>query len=300
MRRRLVWVLLLVATGAFAQTVTVNSSTVPPVSTTGSIATSGTVSVNGSGLTTYTAGTSITLNPGFTANSANGGTFIASIAPTPITPSSGAGGVQTLSVTANDPTGYGNIQFIQLIYNWQPSGVDGCLLNYDVTNDALELADVTGSLSTFGSMMLSSPSGTLGDLVSSNCSVNAAGSGIVKSGNNITLNLNMTFSASFIGQQNIYMMTTSSDQQQPGSFQQIGTWTAYGASSAPPTAAPVTSFNSMDGTISLQFTDTNGFGYVPYGRPFLAPEERRQILLCSVLPTRLPSEETTRFIKGPP
>jgi hypothetical protein len=72
-----------------------------------------------------------------------------------------AGGSHNFTVTATDPSGAANITNIELIYNWQPSGVDGCLLNYDVVNDALSMGDLTGSMSTFGSMSLLNPSGAL-------------------------------------------------------------------------------------------------------------------------------------------
>jgi hypothetical protein len=131
-------------------------------------------------------------------------------------------------------------------------------------------------------MSLLSPSGTLGDLVNSNCQIIGAGSSITKSGNNISLLLNTHFrpptgsgdpntnppgGPGFIGAQNIYMMTTSSDQQQSGSYQLVGTWTPFpvlypGTYS---NMAPINSVNS-DGTVSVQFNNANGFNYAPYAQ----------------------------------
>jgi hypothetical protein len=186
-------------------------------------------------------------------------------------------------IRASDPNGYQNITAVQILYNWYAGGgADGCLLNYDVANDALHIGDLTGSVSTFGSMSLLSPSDTLGDLVNSNCQIIGAGSSLTHSGNNLTLNLNTVFRPGtgggdplanppglpgFIGSQNIYMMTTSSDQQQQGPYQLVGTWTPYPVP-YPGTysnIAPINSVNS-DGTVSVQFNNENGVNYAPYAQ----------------------------------
>jgi hypothetical protein len=239
--------------------------------------------VNSATTTTYTGGTQVILNPGFTAIAQSGTpTFIANIAPPPFYPNSGSGSSATFAITASDPNGYQNITAVQVIYNWQPTGVDGCLLNYDVVNDALTIGDLTGSLSTFGSMSLLSPSGTLGDLVNSNCQIIGSGSSLTHSGNNLTLNLQTVFRGptgtgdplsnppgvpGFIGSQNIYLLTTSSDQQQPGSFQLVGTWTAYPVPH-PGTYSNINPINSVnsDGTVSVQFNNENGVGYATYAQ----------------------------------
>jgi triacylglycerol esterase/lipase EstA (alpha/beta hydrolase family) len=266
---------------ALQDTLTVTSSTPPPYQANLTVQTSGAVTVNGAGTTTYTGGQKVVLNPGFTAVASSGTTptFIAQIAPPPFYPNSGTGGSHNFTVTAMDPNGAANITNIQVVYNWQPSGVDGCLLNYDVVNDALSIGDLTGSMSTFGSMSLTNSSGTLGDLVNSNCQVIATGSSVTKSGNNVSLALNVVFRApqgtgdpttggvpGFIGPQNIYMLTTTADQQQPGSFQLVGSWTPYPVPE-PNTFSSAVAVNSMnsDGTVTLQFYDPNGFNYQPYG-----------------------------------
>jgi hypothetical protein len=265
-------------------TLTVTSATPPPYQANLSISTSGTVTVNGSTTTTYTAGSQITLLPGFTAVASSGTTptFIANIQQPPFYPDHGSGGSQTFVISASDPGGYQNITNIQITYNWNPTGVDGCMLSYDVVNDALSIGDLTGSLSTFGTMSLRSPppSGMLGDNINSNCEIAGNGSSIAASGNNINLTLNTHFRAptgsgdpttnppgvpGFIGQQNIYMVTTTADQQQPGPTQLVGTWTAYPVPQ-PGSYSSVIAPGSVnpDGTITLQMYDPNGYDYQPY------------------------------------
>jgi filamentous hemagglutinin family protein len=51
-----------------------------------------------------------------------------------------------------------------------------CQLYYNVVNDALHISDLTGNMSTFGSISLLNPNGTLGDVVNSNCQVLGTGS----------------------------------------------------------------------------------------------------------------------------
>jgi hypothetical protein len=55
------------------------------------------------------------------------------------------------------------------------------------------------------------------------------------------------------------------DQQQPGAFQLVGSWTPYAVPQPGTysTALPLSSINA-GGTVTLQFNDPNGYNYEPY------------------------------------
>jgi hypothetical protein len=77
-------------------------------------------------------------------------------------------------------------------------------------------------------------SATLGSnatLENSQCTLNLAGSSTSGSGNNLTLNLALTFSTSFLDTQNVYVVAGDVSGLY-GSWQQMGTWTVPGAGEA--------------------------------------------------------------------
>lgn len=164
------------------------------------------------------------------------------------------------------------------------------------------MGDFTGSIATFGSISLKSPSGVLGDLVNTNCEVLAAGSGVSGAGANLTLTLNVHFRPGqgsgdpttnppgvpgFIGLQNIYMMTTSSDQQQPGSFQWVGTWTAFPVPE-PNTYSSITAPNSVnaDGTVTVGLYDLNGYNYQTYAQVVFGGSSQTDPSACRIIYNR--------------
>jgi hypothetical protein len=65
--------------------------------------------------------------------------------------------------------------------------------------------------------------GSGGTLSNSQCSVNLGASSASKSGNTVTLDLNLSFSSGFSGTKNIYMYTLDKMYQSAG-WQTMGTW----------------------------------------------------------------------------
>jgi hypothetical protein len=151
------------------------------------------------------------------------GTWTAIAAPGPpvaisVTPSSGSGGNQTFAFAFSDAKGQAAISTASIIINGSLSGLNGCYLYYSRPANALYLANDGGT-----SWIASKTVGVAGTLQNSQCSVNLGASSVAGSGNNLTLNVSLTFSAGFAGTKNIYMEVY--DGVDSG-WQAKGTWTA--------------------------------------------------------------------------
>ena len=101
--------------------------------------------------------------------------------------------------------------------------------------------------------------GSAGTLANSQCSVNGAGSSVGGVGNTLTLNLSLTFSASFSGNKIMYLAARDIAQNSTG-WQALGVWNVPGGPANPLT---VTSLNPARGsgsaaTLTFTFMDTNG------------------------------------------
>ena len=66
--------------------------------------------------------------------------------------------------------------------------------------------------------------GVAGTLQNSQCSVNAGSSSATGSGNNLTVNLAITFTTAFVGTQTIYMRADDNGGL-TSNWQSMGTWT---------------------------------------------------------------------------
>src|SRR6185436_7414252 len=96
----------------------------------------------------------------------------------------------------------------------------------------------------------------------SQCLVNATSSSASGVGNNLTVNLSLTFKSAFDGAKNIYAQAWDNGGLASG-FQQRGTWTV---ANSVPTAVSVTpsSGSGSTQTFSFQYSDPNGFTDIPW------------------------------------
>src|SRR5208283_2771886 len=105
-----------------------------------------------------------------------------------LTPSSGTGLMQTFSVVISDPAGLTDLKTTHLLFNTSTSGASACSVYYSVASNQLYLYNDAGST-------LSAPvvPGSASMVANSQCTLNGAGSSYSKSGNNLTLNVALTF-----------------------------------------------------------------------------------------------------------
>jgi len=179
----------------------------------------------------------------------------------PVTAASGSGASHTFSFNFTDSN---PIADAEVVFNFGPALNDACAVHYVPSAQQLYLADKTGfwSYSIPFNAQNGGGSGSLGDLVNTNCQIVGSGSSFQTINNNLVLTLQVNFAPSFIGPQNIY--TQLSDQDGPGPYQLVGAWTAFPAPNAvPPTGVAPAGYDSTHNTLTVGMSDVNGFNYVP-------------------------------------
>jgi hypothetical protein len=183
-----------------------------------------------------------------------------------VTPSSGTGLSQTFAFAFSDPAGYAAIVSTQIVINSSMSTSGACYLLYQRASNSLYLTNDAGS--AWQNPVTLGQSGTLAN---SQCSINSAASSVLGSGNNLTVNLALSFSSTFAGPRNVYMEVY--DGAADSGWQQRGTWTV--PADGPPAADSVTP-NAGSGSTQIfvfQYSDPAGYAAI----------SSSQIVISSVL-----------------
>jgi hypothetical protein len=177
------------------------------------------------------------------------------VAPVSVTPSSGSGLNQTFSFAYADTFGLGDIRMVQMHFQTQLVAGNACYLQYTRATNTIQLVDDSGG-GYSGSVLL----GTAGKLANSQCALDTGASSISVSGNNLTVNLALTFSGTFTGTKTVSISGVSSDGTFSG-WQVKGTWTVPLGGSVKPTNVSVSpsSGSGSSQTFSFLFTDSAGF-----------------------------------------
>jgi hypothetical protein len=134
-------------------------------------------------------------------------------------PASGAGSAQTFALTFSDPNGYAAIKSTQILIGGSMSFGNACYLYYNRQANSLYLTNDAGTAWQSPVTL-----GQAGTLQNSQCSINPLSSSVAGSGNNLTLNLAVTFKPTFAGSKSTYMEVY--DGAGDSGWQQKGTWTA--------------------------------------------------------------------------
>jgi uncharacterized repeat protein (TIGR02543 family) len=177
----------------------------------------------------YTAARSNTQNSGWQAlgtwsvpTTAPTGPAVGGVSPGRSTTMSG-----TYSFTFTDTNGYSDLGVLDILTNGFLDGISACYVAYvptGATTGYLYLVDDAGDGGyASGSPMLLSSGRTLQN---SQCTINTAGSSASASGNTLTLNLEMTFSPSFAGNQIFYVAARNNGIGNSG-WQAIGSVTVH-------------------------------------------------------------------------
>jgi hypothetical protein len=186
-----------------------------------------------------------------------------------ITPSSGSGSTQTFQVTYSDPNGHADIHSVRLLVAPQVQGANACYLYYTKSDNRLYLHSDSGTALLPGIPVHS------GTLQNSQCSV--TGGSASASGNNLTLNLTMTFAPGFPGNKTLFGFAHDLGGR-TSEWQALGTWTVPGEEQPAPSPVPpqVVSTVPASGsgstqTFRVKYSDPNGHADIHSVRFLIAP-----------------------------
>jgi len=156
-----------------------------------------------------------------------------------VTPSSGSGlGPQTFQFLYSDPNGFADLASLYGRFNATASDVTACSFRYDRASNYIYLYNDAGT-GWAGS-------GTLGtQLTNSQCTLGAGST--TPSGNNLTLNLTITFKTAFAGAKNTYMQALDAASASSG-WQTRGTWTVPAGVQHTITTSPAGLSLTVDGS----------------------------------------------------
>ena len=140
------------------------------------------------------------------------------IATLSVTPSSGSGMSQTFSITYEDTKGYSAISSSMIIFNNTLAAANGCYVFFSPSSNLLYLTNNAGT-AWQGPISI----GKSATLSNSQCSISGAGSSASGSGNNLTLNLPVTFQTAFAGSKGVYIEVY--DGTNDSGWVQISNWT---------------------------------------------------------------------------
>ena len=134
-----------------------------------------------------------------------------------VTPDPASGLSNTFALMYSDPNGASDLSLVEVIFNSTVSPVNSCeVLYFPGINLLYQLNDAGTGFSS-----ITPGSGTLSN---SQCSIAGSGTSVVRSGGNLTLNLDVTASSTFTGTKNIFMFAEDGSAAHTGAVN-AGTWT---------------------------------------------------------------------------
>jgi hypothetical protein len=135
-----------------------------------------------------------------------------------VNPNNATGLSNTFGLIYSDTGGYASLNVVAVIFGSGLSSANSCYVLYYPASNLLHLDNNAGTGST------SITPGAAGTISNSQCSINGSGTSVAMSGNNITLNLDVTASSTYTGKQNIYMKANDASGATSGWVNE-GTWT---------------------------------------------------------------------------
>jgi len=171
-----------------------------------------------------------------------------------VSPASGSGTAQTFSFTYTDTLGYAAISSSQIIVNNPLSVANGCYLFFARAANSLYLTN-NGATAWQGPITM----GQSATLQNSQCTVSAASSSASGSGNNLTLNLALTFPPAFAGAKGVYAEVY--DGHSDSGWGQLGVFTVTAAPLAALSVTP-SSGSGNSQTFTFLYSDSKGYAAV--------------------------------------
>jgi hypothetical protein len=137
-----------------------------------------------------------------------------------LTPNSGGGLSVVFKAVYSDPNGATDLDELQLLANTTDSAVSACYVYYYPHGNQLYLRNDAGTAWLSPAL---TPGGS-GTVANSQCTLNASGSSVSLSGNNLTLNVSLTFAGTLTNPLNVYLFAAGLSGKNSG-WVKSGTWT---------------------------------------------------------------------------
>jgi hypothetical protein len=134
-------------------------------------------------------------------------------------PTSSTSLAQTFTAGLTDTAGYANITTLDILINSALTGVNACYIAYSQASNLLYLVNDAGT----GTLPTTLTPGGSGTVSNTQCQVNAAGSSVSGSGNNLTVNVSVTFFPGFQGHDIAYVAVLNGTGGNSG-WQSMGAW----------------------------------------------------------------------------
>jgi hypothetical protein len=174
-----------------------------------------------------------------------------------LTPNAGAGAAQTFSVVIADPVGLLDLKTAHLLFNTSTSQASACSVYYAVGTNQLFLYNDGGT-----SYLTPVTPGSATTVSNSQCTLAGTGTSFSGAGNNLTLNVALTFNNTFVGSKNVYGYASGNDGLNTG-WVQKGTWntgTPQPSTIASASPLPSSFFGMADMSNSVSHFPTVPFG----------------------------------------
>ena len=167
-----------------------------------------------------------------------------------VTPNPATGLSNTFALIYSDTAGNASLNHVGVIFNPAASAANSCYVLYYPSSNLLLLLNNAGT----GYTSTTPGSGTLSN---SQCTITGSGTSVVKSGNNLTLNLAVIASGTYTGKKSIFMYASDNNSANTG-WVNRGTWTP--ATNQAPTLVSVTPnpATGLSNTFALTYSDPNG------------------------------------------
>ena len=171
-----------------------------------------------------------------------------------LTPDSGTGTLVTFQAVYSDPNGASDLNEILLQVNTIQSSANACYVYYQPKGNHLYLATDAGNVW----MSPALTPGTAGTASNTQCELDAGSSSVSTSGNDLTLNVALTFNSTVIGSRNVYLYAAGLSGQNSGWVKE-GTWTPT-TSAGPPAIVSLSPNEGAGSSVVFQaiYSDPNG------------------------------------------
>jgi len=170
-----------------------------------------------------------------------------------VSPPTGSGESQTFAATYSDTNGASAIATAYILVGNAVSTVNSCWLQFNAGSNTFSLMNDAG---TTWSAPVSVGSGTVSN---SQCTFSGSGAGATPSGNNLTVNVPITFPAGYAGAQYVYLNVVDGNGESSG-WQQLGSFTVTGTDGSSQGPMPVCNPQGYPCVVSLTPLTGSGVG----------------------------------------